>query len=236
MDQITAEKLAEVLQEPNLPLLRQVVRILGHDRTAAVLVDALQIEAAGGMLTKDVSRRRTAGGVFFQLVRERATTQERWRLFPRLAPQHGQGPTPPQPHAQPPPLPWDALQAIVTTLAQGEATVKLTLIGRPDVQAIQTQPTYVAFRMQGQEPGSLPKGLPPVPGRQPITWLVVIALRQWSRVQASLAAHADDKLIVEGQPVVAGDGTHVLLVQSCVSMLQQRAQKAARQPAAGETP
>ena len=113
--------------------------------------------------------------------------------------------------------------------------MKLTLIGRPDAQAIQTRPTYVAFRMQGKEAGSLPKGLPPVPGQQPMTWLVVIALRQWSRVQESLAAHADDKLIVEGQPVVAGDGTHVLLVQSCVSMLQQRAQKQARQQPQAET-
>src|SRR5256712_4855790 len=91
MDQITAEKLAEVLQEPNLPLLRQVVRILGHDRTAAVLVDTLQIEAAEGMPTKDATRRRTPGGVFFQLVRERATKQERWRLFPRPAPRPGKG-------------------------------------------------------------------------------------------------------------------------------------------------
>src|ERR1700704_5889217 len=236
MDALTVDTLAEVLQEPKRSLLMKVLRTFGVERTTAILADTLTCEANGGMLTNDGTRRRTPGGVFFQLVRQRATTQERWRLFPRPAPPRRQGPTPPQPHAQPPPLSWDALQAIVTTLAQGEATVKLTLIGRPDVQAIQTQPTYVAFRMQGQEPGSLPKGLPPVPGRQPITWLVVIALRQWSRVQSSLAAHTDDKLIVEGQPVVAGDGTHVLLVQSCVSMLQQRAQKAARQPAAGETP
>jgi hypothetical protein len=67
-----------------------------------------------------------------------------------------------------------------------------------------------------------------------MTWLVVIALRQWNRVQASLTAHADDTLIIEGHPVVAGDGTHVLLAQSCVSMLQQRAQKQARQ--AGQQP
>ena len=53
--------------------------------------------------------------------------------------------------------------------------------------------------------------------------------RQWSRVQESLAAHTDDKLIVEGQPVVAGDGTHVLLAQSCVSLRQQREKKQARQ-------
>ena len=57
---------------------------------------------------------------------------------------------------------------------------------------------------------------------------MAITLRQWNRAQESLTAHADDKLIVEGHPVVAGDGTHVLLVQSCVSMLQQRAQKQAQ--------
>ena len=107
----------------------------------------------------------------------------------------------------------------------------LTLIGRPDVQAVQTRPTYVAFRMQGKEPGSLPKGLPPVPGQGPITWLVVIALRQWTRVQDSLAAHADDTLIITGHPVVASDGTHVLLTQSCVSMRQQREKKQAQHQA-----
>jgi len=65
--------------------------------------------------------------------------------------------------------------------------VKLTLIGRPALDAIQTRPTYVAFRMQGKAPGPLPKGLPPVPDQHPIPWLVVIALRQWNRVKDSLA-------------------------------------------------
>jgi hypothetical protein len=82
--------------------------------------------------------------------------------------------------------------------------------------------------MQGTEPHSLPKGLPPVPGQGPISWLVVIALRQWNRVQDSLVAQADDKLIITGHPVVANDGTHVLLAQSCASMVQQRARKAAQ--------
>jgi hypothetical protein len=229
MEELTVDKLAEVLKESNRPLLSQVLRILGPDRTSTVLIETLQCEAAGGMLTNAGDRRRTPGGVFFQLVRQQARPHERRRLFPQHAPQHHQRPASTQPHAQPQAPTWDELQAVITTLPQGEATVKLTLIGRPEVSAIQTRPTYVAFRMQGTEPGSLPKGLPPVPAQQPITWLVVIAMRQWSRVQESLTTHAEDKLIVEGHPVVAGDGTHVLLVQSCFSMLQQRAQKQARQ-------
>ena len=111
----------------------------------------------------------------------------------------------------------------------------LTLVGRPEAQAVQTRPTYVAFRLQGKEPSSLPKGLPPVPGQTPITWLVVIDLRQWKRVQGSLEAHADDKLMITGHPVVTSDGTHVLLAQSCTSMMQQREKKQAQQQRQAET-
>jgi Phosphorylated adapter RNA export protein, RNA-binding domain len=228
MDTLTVEKLMQVLQEPNRPLLTLVLRTLGQDRTRAVLIATLHCEAQGGMLTKDGSRRRTPGGIFFQLVKERTTPQERQRLFLRPIAQ--------KKHAQPQAPTWDEVQAIVTTLPQGEATVTLTLIGRPEAQAVQTRPTYVAFRMQGKEPSSLPKGLPPVPGQAPITWLVVIDLRQWKRVQESLAAHADDKLMITGHPVVTNDGAHVLLAQSCVSMMQQREKKAAQhQRQAGTT-
>jgi hypothetical protein len=234
MDTLTGETLAEILQEPKVPLLRQVLRTLGQDRCAAILADTLVCEASGGLLTKDGTRRRTPGGVFFQLVKERATRQERHRLFPSAGPPHLQAPAPVRPPAHRQEPTWAEVQAIVQTLPQGEATVKLTLIGRPALEAIQTRPTYIAFRMQGKEPGPLPKGLPPVPDQHPIAWLVVIALRQWNRVQDSLAAHTDDMLIIEGHPVVAGDGTHVLLAQSCTSMVQQRAKKQAKHPPQAE--
>src|SRR6266581_1447145 len=114
MDTVTVDTLAEVLQEPNRPLLTQVLRTLGTDRTTATLAETLQCEANGGMLTKDGTRRRTPGGVFFQLVKERATTQERRHLFPQPAPQLGQG----QPQRQPTALTWEE----TTTLMQPVAT------------------------------------------------------------------------------------------------------------------
>ena len=43
-----------------------------------------------------------------------------------------------------------------------------------------------------------------------------------------LSANQDDQLIIEGYPVMQ-DTQHVLLAQSCVSMLQQRVQKQAQQ-------
>jgi len=236
MDVLTVDTLAEALQEPNRPLLTQVLRILGQDCCAAILTDTLTCEANDGMLTKDGTRRRTPGGVFFQLVRERATPQERRRLFPHLAPQRGQGRPQRQPQT-PTTLTWDEVQGITQTLAAhptGEArTMKLTLIGRPG--KVETRGQAVVFRMQGKPPASLPRGLPPVPSTPGMTWNVMVALRQWNRVKDSLASNQEDQLIIEGYPLMQGS-QHVLLAQSCVSMLQQRAQKAAqRQPQAETT-
>src|SRR6266446_10110250 len=127
MDVLNVDTLAEVLREPKRMLLMNVLRTLGVDRTTAILADTLTCEANGGMLTKDGTRRRTPGGVFFQLVRERATKHERWRLFPRPAPQSGQG--------QPTALTWEEAISLIQTLTTsppGEArTMKVTLIGKP---------------------------------------------------------------------------------------------------------
>ena len=213
-------------------MLRQVLRTLGQDRCAAILADTLMSEANGGMLTKDGTRRRTPGGVFFQLVKERVTPQERRRLFPPPAPQHGQR----QPQQQPMTLPWDQVPIVIqilTTHPAGEAhTMKVTLIGRPG--KVETRDQAVVFRMQGKPPVSLPRGLPHIPSTPALTWNVMVALRQWNRVKDSLAAHADDTLIIEGHPVVAGEGTHVLLAQTCTSMVQQRAKKQAKHPPQAE--
>jgi hypothetical protein len=225
MDTVTVDTLAEALQEPNRPLLTQVLRTLGQDRCAAILAETLTCEANGGMLTKDGTRRRTPGGVFFQLVREQATPQERRRLFPWPASQPGQG----QPQA-PAVLTWDQVPIIIqvlTTHPAGEArAMRLRLIGRPG--KVETRGQAVVFRLQGKPPASLPRGLPPVPNTPALTWNVMVALRQWNRVRDSLAANQDDQLIIEGYPLMQGN-QHVLLAQSCVSMMQQREKKQAQQ-------
>ena len=233
MEELTVEKLAEVLQEPKVSLLKQVLKLLGPDRTHTILTETLHCEANGGMLTKDGTRRRTPGGVFFQLVRQQASPQERRRLFP--SPQPGQGTSQRQPQA-PTALTWEEARSLIQTLATeppGEArTMKLTLIGRPG--KVETRGQAVVFRMQGKPPGALPRGLPPIPNTPALTWNVMVALRQWNRVKDSLAANQEDQLIIEGYPLMQGN-QHVLLAQSCVSMLQQRAQKQAQQQQHTET-
>jgi len=68
-----------------------------------------------------------------------------------------------------------------------------------------------------------------------MTWTVMVAVRQWNRVKDSLTANPDDQLIIEGYPLMQGT-THVLLAQSCISMLQQRAQKQAQRAQTETTP
>ena len=110
--------------------------------------------------------------------------------------------------------------------------MKLTLIGRPG--KVETRGQAVIFRMQGKPPASLPRGLPPVPSTPGMAWNVMVALRQWNRVQDSLATNQEDQLIIEGYPLMQGS-QHVLLAQSCTSVALQRVQKAAQQQHQAET-
>jgi len=110
--------------------------------------------------------------------------------------------------------------------------MKLTLIGRPGT--VETRGQAVVFRMQGKPPGALPRGLPPVPAQAPMTWTVLVALRQWNRVQDSVAANQEDQLIIEGYPLMQGTQP-VLLAQNCTSVAVQRARKQVQQQGT-ETP
>jgi hypothetical protein len=58
-----------------------IVRLLGAERALAILAHAQEVEANGGLLLPDGSRRHTFGGVFFRLVREQATPEQRATIF-----------------------------------------------------------------------------------------------------------------------------------------------------------
>lgn len=209
--------IADTLHEPNVQLVRRVVKVLGEARAQAVLEETLTLEAAGGLLTADQSRRRTPGGVFFHVVKSTTPRKLRLRIFP-----------PPEMGAQAA-CTWHDVQEMIQALGgttPGEAhPVKLTLIGRPTATQVRGQ--AVLFQLTGKPPGTLVKGLPPLPRRPPLVWTVVVALRHWNRVKDSLAAHPEDQLVLEGYPVIDQDRP-VLLVQSCRSVAMQRAQKAAQ--------
>lgn len=72
--------------------IARTVRICGMEFAEQLFQDTLEVEASGGMMTADGSRRRTPGGVFFYLGRSRMTDEQRKQVF-----------NPPRKKAQPKP-------------------------------------------------------------------------------------------------------------------------------------
>lgn len=258
------------LREGNRAGVGRVVTAIGADQARTLLTQALEIETNGGMLAQDGQRRRTPGGVFFQLARAVVPKDMHKQVFPpayplrknkqrkdqakgtnertdpvpgeheahqdsaapgTVAPRNPSGSgqsKPPKAATAPaaPPMTWEEAKTLIVQVIKtpGEAsTVKLTLIGRP--LKVIAQKDCVVVSLKGREPKSLPAGLPAVPEGSAITWAVFIVNKQWNKVKASIEAHADDALIIEGYPIVGKNGIAAVMATNCKSMLMERAQR-----------
>lgn len=238
--------IARALHEPKIGLLQKLADHVGIDKVEELYQKTLEIEAAGGMYTANGKRRRTAGGVLFQLTRELISSRERRHIFrERKIHQPGEetGETEPrQPKAQPsapqPPTPEEVaalLKAAATIPAEkkGPASVKVTLIGRP--KQVKKLDTCVLVVMAPKVPGTLPKGLPPIPPATNPTLAVFIASKQWTKVEAALKQDPNDELIVEGFPSNdAKNQITAVWAQSCTTKLIQRNLRQQKAADAGE--
>lgn len=227
---IAAQEIAQVLSESNMGLIRAIVETIGIERAQSLLGKALAVEAAGGMMTKDNSRRRSPGGVFFALAREAVTEAQRQELWPMAQRRRRAG----RKRVAVKPFPWEDALKLAKALPKAEnagkvTTVKLTLIGRPRKLA-QAQ-SCMACVLEGRSvPKDMPKGLPMPAGEIKQTYVVFIAEGAWKRVASSLKQHVDDELIVEGWPYVdAQRGVIVVLAQGVTTKAIQRAKRQAQQ-------
>ena len=201
-----ADQLGETVGGARATIWR-TVRTIGPERAQAFVAQALEVEAKGGMLIPDGSRKRTLGGIFFYLVRMQVTDDEamqinrawRWQQWKQRHPTKPKADTPPAPPPLPPFVWEDAAPIIAELMANvGEAsTVKMTVIGRP-TQVVERQGVVVVALRSTKVP-TLPKGLPPLPST-PTTYMLFIQQKQWAKVQDAMQ-NADDVLIVEGYPV-----------------------------------
>jgi hypothetical protein len=190
VEQTIAERLGETEPEP-LKLLHKVVMKLGPEQALAFLKETQEIEAQGGLLLPDGSRRRTPGGVFFYLVRTKGPKPVRFLFWKQ---KQGQAITSP-----PPAFTWaDRIAALDEIGAEKGAasTVKITVIGRPG--KIIDRGTCVVTNLLSTKVPSLPKGLP-TPPNVATTYTLYIASKQWRRV-AEAMKDPEDTLIVEGFP------------------------------------
>ena len=210
--------------------IRKIVKKAGSEQTMALLKEVLEVEQQGGMLVEDTSRRRTIGGVFFYLAKQKGYLKN--KFYPKkkhvshqpdaAASESGESGQPGQPEQ--PAWNWDDRLTEIVELRkeQGATTVKITLIGRPG--RIANHGAFVLTTMQSSKMPALPKGLP-VPPQTNTTYSVYIASKQWKKVEASLQ-NPEDILIAEGYPVVdAKTGTIAVFVSSTATKLLQAAQR-----------
>ena len=222
---IIAQELGETQPVP-LAQIRRIVQRLGPEAALAFLEEAQQIEAQGGLMLPDGSRRRTPGGVFFFLVRQRISPEDRAVIFPGWPkrPTSRTG-TAQAPAAQPaaPVVPPETLPNLTGELR----TVKITLIGRPG--PITTSPTgTITTTMQSRNVPALPRGVP-APPTTPTQYTVYIGPKQWAKVAAALS-NPEYVLLVEAFPATdpGRPGITVYATNVTTKVLQQ-AQRAAQQ-------
>jgi hypothetical protein len=165
-----ATQLGETVGGPRATIWR-TVRTIGPERTHAFVAQAQEVEANGGMLIPDGSRKRTLCGIFFYLVRTQVTDDEamqinrawRWQQWKQRQPAKPKATATPAPPTLPP-FVWDEADPIIAelTVQPGDAsTVKVTVIGRPN-QVVERQGVVVVALRSTKTP-TLPKGLPPLP-------------------------------------------------------------------------
>jgi hypothetical protein len=210
-----ASTIAEVLGEQDADprrLIRNVLSVFGRFTTWRLLQKTLDVEAHGGLLVTDGSRRRTPGGTFFALARQWCqSADEQQRIFGTASLRMRNGHV--RALAKAPQAPAHPVQTVAEALTGlphlhgDECRMKTTLIGRPD--QIVTRDGYVLFKLTGALAPSLPKGLPKAPPT-PLSWIVMVAQKQWGKVAESLARDPQARAIIEGYPCTEGKALRAL--------------------------
>jgi hypothetical protein len=216
-----AEQLGEHEEQP-LQQLSRAIAILGEAPLRAILAETLAIEAGGGETVMSGKRRRTPGGVFFRLVRERATGSQRRAIFPPA-------PDTTQPQGATQPFTWATFGVLLPQLTTGTGevtTVKITVIGRP--KQVLPSGEVIIVTLRSERPPSLPKGLP-TPSN-PTDYAVLIARKQWQKVEAAIQ-RPEDKLIIEGYPTHDPRFNGITVLATQVTTRDQQAAKREEQRA-----
>jgi hypothetical protein len=204
-----ATQLGETEPQP-VGTIQRIVQRLGAETALAMLEETQQLEAQGGLMLPDGSRRRTPDGVFFYLVKRRISRKEQLKIFYPL----GQAP-----QEEP-------------AYSDGEVRkVKLTLVSRPDRTT--EQASYIITTLQLRRAPALPKGLPAFP-EQPTPYTLYIAAKQWRRVADALQ-DPEDVLVVEGIPTYDAKqpGIVVYVTMATTKKLQAARHQAQTQPREG---
>lgn len=193
-----AQEIADALGEKQVLSRKQIETIVeryGEDGARALLQETLDIEADGGMLTNNGTRRRTIGGVFFYLAIQRTQPMERYQIrqnfLKKTMVESGEiKPSVPRRFR------WQPKKLEELFERHGEViAVKIVLTGRPG--RIQHYKEMIVTTMRGTGlPNQFPRGVP-TPPSTPTDYIVYISSRQWKKVSEAIK-DPEDALIIEG--------------------------------------
>jgi len=212
IEEIT-EKLGETSPKPRIQI-GKIARTRGLEFAYEVLTEVLQVEASGGMMTEDGSRRRTPGGVYFYLARGKLSREEIKAIFrsrpKNRDPRQGPGPNSPGPKA----LRWQQRKEVLPGLLAeaGEGiTARLTLQGMLGAANTAYRGLVILGFEHKAQIDMVPRGVPTPRGDT--RYVVFTLAAHWPRVAAALEADENDRLVMEGLPFYdAEHGVVVLLV------------------------
>lgn len=201
-----ALRIADRLGETTLSARFQIAAILqlcGRDFVHQMLEQTREVEALGGMLVHDGSRRRTPGGVFFYLAISAMTEEQRQKLFSRRSR-----------------FRWTDRRHILQPLLAEPGrvqTAQVTLIGRPE--EVWTDDEVVVLRMPHLGVFTpTPRGVPqPQSHLLNSCYTVFIQPDHWGSQVEALEAE-QQALVVEGRcvydPALEGLAVYALKVST----------------------
>ena len=198
--QAAAAQIAQALDETDDQPRRQIEEIIQHcglEFAQSILQETQEIEAQGGMMLPDQSRRRTPGGVFFYVARHKMPHEKAKRIFPGYFRKKQVSPKPSVPLR--PVFDWNKRIEVLKPLLDATGalnTVKVTLIGRPGRVDSSHKDLVITTMSHSSKLATLPKGVP-LPPATPTIYTVYIAAKQWRKVEEAVS-DPEDTLIVEG--------------------------------------
>ncbi len=180
-------------QKSPIKQIRKIIQYCGTDFARETYKETVEIEANGGMMLVKQERRRTMGGVFFYLAREKISEEQRQIIFPPFKSyQKSNKHTP----LGVPLFTWNERITLIESLKanQGEIkSMKVTLSGRPG--SIEKQAEVVVTTMSDIAAAqNLPRGLPRPP-ETPTLYTVYISTKQWEAIEESMADPVDNMLV-----------------------------------------
>ncbi|HEY1011343.1 MAG TPA: hypothetical protein VGE07_01480 [Herpetosiphonaceae bacterium] len=230
-----ALRLGEHDPEPQQQV-REILVVTGLRLVEETVAEAERIFATGGMFLPGRRRRRTLGGIFFHLIKQKMTPSQMkyvpsWQNKP--PPKIQQQPEKPlSPEDLLPVLEWAARKEIYREVLaeQGEGrTMKITLVGRPG--RVVEKKDVVITSIKLEKKFMTPRG---VPQPLPTTYSVYIGRKQWNKVK-QVMDDPEDLLVLEGYASYDPDMEGIVVsVTTCTTRSIQLSKRPPKQQPAAE--